>query len=839
MNASNRIKGSFISLPKTGEVLLDKSDRVVLYCLRHWGDHRLWIVAMPVDRGKEGPYRSCNLDRHGRARTRTVPAPSVTVVWSDGMGFRSWMRRILRRKDAARADAPRFERLEPRILFSSSADLYTGTVSIGHPSWLQAVVHNIYSQEDQGLVANDDMYSTIEDQPRSVPAPGLLANDVATGTAEVILVEGPSYGQLSIEPDGSFIYTPRRDWSGQDRFTYALAQAGSLSNTATVLLPVAPANDPPTFVPGPDIVAQQDCGMCRFETWARSISCGPADESNQALSFVVLTDRPDLFKTSPAISLEGTLTFEPAKGAAGKATVMVQLKDDGGTANGGLDVSQSISFCITIEANQQTPPMNQVRQWFLPSIRQGHKDNDGILVAELIDAALGQEQGAFKPRGLAVVYADWHLGSWEYSTNGRRWEPITRAEETAPTFLLADSRTRIRFVPNPDFKGTISKGLVCRPWDGNGTANGTIRFIDTVGEDHLGIARLQIGIVVNPVIRLQTASKGNSIVIYQQSGRIVANSNKETILDLPIGCFEQLIVVGAKGTKDTITIDAGLGGPLEIKDGVVFEADDKADLLVVRATSNSDLFELFDDKLVVNGLEVTATGLHQLQLHGAAGDDVYRIHTIGIPTLIVETTGRDMLDFFYALSSLRIDLAKSNGQWQQVLASSASLALKGTLEDVLGTAWSDIIFGNNADNRIWGWCGDDIIYGGGGSDWLFGQTGNDKLFGQLGSDLILGGDGDDLLDGGDGNDVLIGGRGSDILKGSNGQDILVGGTTIYDEDRQALSSIMAIWTSRQSCAARVARLTSNVSQIRLIVGLTVWADPSDVFKTDSGPDLWF
>src|SRR6185295_14857599 len=48
------------------------------------------------------------------------------------------------------------------------------------------------------------------------------------------------------------------------------------------------------------------------------------------------------------ISPSGVLTFTPAPNASGTATVTVSLSDNGGTANGGVDTSGSVTFTITV-----------------------------------------------------------------------------------------------------------------------------------------------------------------------------------------------------------------------------------------------------------------------------------------------------------------------------------------------------------------------------------------------------------------------------------------------------------------------------------------------------------
>jgi len=70
-------------------------------------------------------------------------------------------------------------------------------------------------------VASDDGYTTDEDTPLAVGAPGVLANDTDTeGDAlSALLAVAPSSGILDLSADGSFTYTPDPDFNGTDTFT--------------------------------------------------------------------------------------------------------------------------------------------------------------------------------------------------------------------------------------------------------------------------------------------------------------------------------------------------------------------------------------------------------------------------------------------------------------------------------------------------------------------------------------------------------------------------------------------------------------------------------------------
>jgi hypothetical protein len=99
-------------------------------------------------------------------------------------------------------------------------------------------------------------------------------------------------------------------------------------------------------------------GAVTVNPWATGISAGPADESGQTVAFqVVGNSNPSLFAVAPAVSPAGVLTFTPATVPPGTstATITLQLKDNGGAANGGIDTSGTQSFVISI-THVNSPP---------------------------------------------------------------------------------------------------------------------------------------------------------------------------------------------------------------------------------------------------------------------------------------------------------------------------------------------------------------------------------------------------------------------------------------------------------------------------------------------------
>jgi uncharacterized repeat protein (TIGR01451 family) len=208
-------------------------------------------------------------------------------------------------------------------------------------------------------VAVNDAYSVNEDNPLSVPAPGVLGNDTdPDGNAlTAVLVSGPaaaSTSSFTLNADGSFDFTPATDFNGSVSFTYQ-ANDGLVNSAsaATVTITVNAVNDPPSFTKGANQTVLEDAGAQSVSPWATGISAGPNE--SDGVSFIVTNDNNALFSGQPAVASNGTLTYTPAANAFGSATVSVKAKDDGGTDNGGIDVSAVQAFTITVTAVNDAP----------------------------------------------------------------------------------------------------------------------------------------------------------------------------------------------------------------------------------------------------------------------------------------------------------------------------------------------------------------------------------------------------------------------------------------------------------------------------------------------------
>ena len=89
----------------------------------------------------------------------------------------------------------------------------------------------------------DDAYTTNQDTTLTVNAAnGVLANDTLNGGTLVAFdATSTANGTVNVNQDGSFVYTPANSFTGTDRFTYSVENAGG-RRTCTVTITVVAVN---------------------------------------------------------------------------------------------------------------------------------------------------------------------------------------------------------------------------------------------------------------------------------------------------------------------------------------------------------------------------------------------------------------------------------------------------------------------------------------------------------------------------------------------------------------------------------------------------------------------
>ncbi|TMG00287.1 MAG: tandem-95 repeat protein, partial [Chloroflexi bacterium] len=317
-------------------------------------------------------------------------------------------------------------------------------------------------------VSVGDSATTNEDTSVDV---NVLANDTdvdnANSDLRTVSLRNVTGGTAIVLLDGRTVrFSPNSDANSSDgwtfKFTYK-ANDGALdsASAAIVTITVNPVNDIPRFTKGADQTVNEDSGAHTALGWATNLSTGPANEGGQTLAFIVGNDNNGLFSSQPAISSTGTLTYTPATQASGVATITVQIHDNGGTANGGVDTSAPQTFMITVN------PVNDI-----PSFTKG------------ADQTVNEDASTQTVSGWAT-----NLGKGPANESGQTLD-----------FIVSNNNNGL-FSGQPAVSSTGTLTFTSAP-NANGVATVTVKIHDDGGTANGGVdtsAPQTVTITVNPV----------------------------------------------------------------------------------------------------------------------------------------------------------------------------------------------------------------------------------------------------------------------------------------------------------------------------------------------------
>lgn len=211
----------------------------------------------------------------------------------------------------------------------------------------------------------------------------------------------------------------------------------------------------------------------------------------------------------------------------------------------------------------------------------------------------------------------------------------------------------------------------------------------------------------------------------------------------------------------------------------VFFGTDGNDTLVGGANDERMAGGKGDDTLVGGGgNDRLDGGAGTDKLFGQEGDDVF-IPGAGLDQIyggsLAGDSGNDTVSYANYGGGVIVSLVNGYG-YQKALGKDADRDDLHGIENIIGSAYDDILEGDAQVNRILGGDGGDELYGWQGDDYLDGGDGEDFLYGDEGSDTLIGGADHDVLHGLQGADTLDGGAGDDDLHGGSEDDILTGGS---------------------------------------------------------------
>jgi Ca2+-binding RTX toxin-like protein len=156
---------------------------------------------------------------------------------------------------------------------------------------------------------------------------------------------------------------------------------------------------------------------------------------------------------------------------------------------------------------------------------------------------------------------------------------------------------------------------------------------------------------------------------------------------------------------------------------------------------------------------------------GFGGNDIF-VGTSRVAETFHGGSGNDTVAYVNATESVSVALPDQGGFISVIQGGAAAGDAFDSIENVVGTQYSDTISGNAENNQLFGGDGNDRMFGNAGIDKLHGGDGNDVLAAGVNPDSIFTDVHDpyaslfrEELHGDAGNDLLIAGPNRDLLDG--------------------------------------------------------------------------
>ena len=191
------------------------------------------------------------------------------------------------------------------------------------------------------------------------------------------LISGPTHGDLILNSDGSFTYTPAENYNGPDSFTYQ-ANDGSLdSNIATVSLTITAVNDNP--------VANNDSATTNEDQAVTiNVLANDTDVDGNTLS---ISSKTNSAHGSVAIS-GSSLIYTPNANFNGTDSFTYTISDgNGGTASATVNVTVDADNDAPVAANDSySTAEDTVLTITAPGVLGNDTDIDSASLSAVLDS---------------------------------------------------------------------------------------------------------------------------------------------------------------------------------------------------------------------------------------------------------------------------------------------------------------------------------------------------------------------------------------------------------------------------------------------------------------------
>lgn len=220
---------------------------------------------------------------------------------------------------------------------SGEVEDYAIPVIVGSPPTL-VPPGKVTLREDQSTGALSFQVSDAETVVANLIVSATSSNESLLPAAPLNASLGGSGGIRSI------VVAPTPNASGSATITLTVADADGLTGTAQFIVDVTPVNDAPSFTASTTSIVDATAGLHELPGFVTSTHLGPLENLQSIVEYEVAANDPVLDVVS--VGTDGTLSYV-LSGAIGKANVSVRLRDSGGIADGGIDLSAPVNLAIS------------------------------------------------------------------------------------------------------------------------------------------------------------------------------------------------------------------------------------------------------------------------------------------------------------------------------------------------------------------------------------------------------------------------------------------------------------------------------------------------------------
>ena len=224
----------------------------------------------------------------------------------------------------------------------NGTDSFTFLVNDGTTNSGPATVSLTVTPVNDAPVAVNDDYRMFRNTTLNVPINGVLSNDsdVDGDTLTAVLVSGPTHAAaFTLNPDGSFSYTPATNYVGPDSFTYEAKDKLTNSATVTVTLTVVATNTAPVAVADAYSVNQDNT----LNLVAPGVLGNDRDADGDPLTAVLVTGPTNA--VAFILNPDGSFSYTPAPNYIGPDSFTYR-------ANDRLTNSEPVTVSLTVTPAQ-------------------------------------------------------------------------------------------------------------------------------------------------------------------------------------------------------------------------------------------------------------------------------------------------------------------------------------------------------------------------------------------------------------------------------------------------------------------------------------------------------